>query len=136
MDGPTERGSPTPDDPDTVVLRAGCHPRYARVVRTVCASCASLQDFSIDRIGDVRLLADEVFNAVGALGASAVVFRLRAVDGALAIEVEADRDEGASQPEEALQLVAMMSSVIAPGAELSVEPRRVRFVAAIVADPA
>jgi hypothetical protein len=133
MDAPS--GSTSADAGDAVVLRSGCQPRYARVVRTVTASCASLESFSVERIGDVRLLADEVFNAVAALGATTVMFRLRPADGVLGMDVEADRRADVAPPADVLRIVRMVSDVIAPGAELTFDDHRVRFVAAIAGGP-
>jgi len=123
------------DADGAVVLRSGCQPRYARVVRTVVASCASLEAFSVERVGDVRLLADEIFNALVALGATSVVFRLHPADGVLGMEVAADRRVATTPPDDVLRVVRMVSDVIAPGAELAVDDDRVRFVAAITGDP-
>ena len=127
-----------PDDEAVVVLASRCEPRYARVVRTVVASCASLEDFSVDRLGDVRLLADEVFNAAVALGADTVVFRLRPAGGVLEMDVVADRPDAADASAAAaaeLQIVEMVAGVVAPGAALSVDDRRLRFVAEITLGP-
>lgn len=51
--------------------------RYTRVARGVAVACASLEDFDVDDLVDVRLLADEVFLAVVALGRETVEVQLR-----------------------------------------------------------
>ena len=48
-----------------------CTPRFARVARTAAAACGVLEGFTVDELGDLRLLVDEVFVAMLELGVTA-----------------------------------------------------------------
>ena len=50
--------------------------RYARVAHAAVATTAVLEDFTLERIDDVRLIVDEVFNALVTTGTSRVTFAL------------------------------------------------------------
>src|SRR3954466_5437573 len=72
-----------------VELHVPCRPQYARVVRTAAAACGVLEGFSVDQLGDVRLLVDEVFTAMGDGGVERVRLRFAPIDGRLAVSIEA-----------------------------------------------
>jgi hypothetical protein len=87
--------------------------RYARVVRTVVASCASLEGFSIDDLGDVRLLVDTAFHALLEVGSGPVDVVVQPSAQQLDIVMSAARRTGRRWAEEGLQLLETVASVAA-----------------------
>ena len=53
----------------------------ARVARAAAAACCAIAGFSIDRVADVRLVVDEVFNVLVVVGVGPVRLRLIADRG-------------------------------------------------------
>lgn len=122
-------------DPDPtlgwdVEMEVPCQPRYARVVRTAAAACAVLEGFSVDGLGDVRLLVDEMFEAMGATGAINVRFRFAPLDGRLGVEIEAaGRVPSRQQPD--LRFVESLADVVAERVSFRLDGDRPRFAATI-----
>ncbi|MET0146237.1 MAG: hypothetical protein ABW122_07715 [Ilumatobacteraceae bacterium] len=65
--------------------------RLARVARNVVATCAALEGFSIDDLGDVRLLVDATFHALTQIGVGPIDVSVAVSDGGLAVEMSARR---------------------------------------------
>jgi hypothetical protein len=65
-----------------------CAARFARVARTAAAACGVLEGFSVEALGDIRLLVDEIFVAMYELGAADVELRLTPGHGRLAVAME------------------------------------------------
>ena len=124
-------------DPDPiqgwgVVMEVPCQPRYARVVRTAAAACGVLEGFSVDVLGDVRLLVDEVFMAMSATGVTAVRFRFAPSGGRLGVEIEAaGRVVSPGRPD--LRFVESLADVVAEGVSFGLDGERPRFAATIAA---
>ncbi|HLM19751.1 MAG TPA: hypothetical protein VK549_18145, partial [Acidimicrobiia bacterium] len=74
---------------DGIRLTMPCGPHYARVARTAVAACGVVEGFSVDELGDVRLLVDEVFVAMYELGVSRVELVVVADHGRLALSIDA-----------------------------------------------
>lgn len=108
-------------------------PRYARLVRTSLASVAALESFSVDRTGDLRLLADEVFNALICAGARRVVFEADPSGGRVRIVMRAAVT--GIVPAHAFDTVERVAEVIAPGFELAVTDGEAVFAATVSAAP-
>jgi hypothetical protein len=67
-----------------------CTPLYARVARTAAAACGVLEGFSVEELGDLRLLVDEVFVAMYELGVRRVELQLSPGDRGVAVHMAAD----------------------------------------------
>ena len=57
------------------------------MARTAAATCAVLEGFDVDQLGDLRLLVDEVFVALVQGGARRIELRLALGDGRLEMEL-------------------------------------------------
>ena len=57
---------------EQVRLTMPCTPRYVRVARTAAAACGVLEGFTVDEIGDLRFLVNEVFVAMRELGVTVI----------------------------------------------------------------
>ena len=108
--------------------------RYARLVRTASAALAATESFSVDRTDDLRLLVDEVFNALLCAGAPRVVFEASPTGGELRIVMRGvvAADEAAA----AFATVRRVAAVIAPGFGLVVAHGQAEFSATVTAHPA
>ena len=80
---------PTPAAP--VILVVPADPAFVRIVRLVVSSVAADLEFDLDEIDDLRIVADELVNAVmAAAGANAAVrVTIAVVDSALTVEASA-----------------------------------------------
>ncbi len=72
-----------------VVLTLPADERFASIARGLAVSCASLESFDVDDLVDVRLVVDEVFNAVAVLGCGTVTLTLSLSSSTLGIVVSA-----------------------------------------------
>ena len=88
--------------------------RYARVARTVVASCASLEGFEVDDLGVVRLLVDTAFHALRDIGTGPVEIRVRPADRAIGIEMSALRRPGRTWDGPGTEALDSIASVVAP----------------------
>jgi hypothetical protein len=117
--------------PGDVVVDLPADGPFARVARTTAVSCASLEGFSIDKLGDVQLLVDEVFVAMIGLGVGRV--RLRFVPDCGALAVEMIGRGWARAPESNNDFVQTLAGVVAHDVTIELEPPVPRFAATIVA---
>jgi len=116
-----------------VELDLPCRPRYARVARTAAAACAVLEGFSVDLLGDVRLLVDEVFSAMADLGVERVRLGFAPSDGHLTVSMEActpARTAGRGD----LRFARSLADVVARGVDFGLDRERPTFVATIERD--
>ena len=107
-------------------------PRHARVARAAIAATAVLEDFTLERIDDVRLIIDEVFNALVVTGASRVTFALVAGPRRLAMTASGT---GSRAVDDEFAVLRVLGDAIAPGWSLETTHGGVTFAAAIAADP-
>jgi hypothetical protein len=114
-----------------VVVRVPCRAEYARVVRTAAAACAVLEDFSVDGLGDVRLLVDEVFMAMRDLGVDRLQLRLAPDHDELMLEIIADDPLVEAQEMPDLTFVSAVINEIAHHVDLELASARPRFAATI-----
>jgi hypothetical protein len=119
----------------SIRLDAGCDARNARVVRTVVAACAALEGFSIERLDDVRLLADELFSVAASSGAPRVLFEIFPGPGHIAIGVSAHRPERPDHADVELAFARLIADAIARDAELAVDRNRISFSLTVDAAP-
>ena len=117
--------------PGNVVIDLPADPPFARVARTAAVSCAALQGFSIDQLGDVRLLVDEVFVAMIGLGVRRVRLRLVADGGSLAVEVIGRRAHSMPGQAPDTRFVQTLAGVVAHDVTIALEPPAPRFAATI-----
>ena len=113
-------------DPETDVrFRLPPAPRYARVARSAAAACASLEGFSIDSLGDVRLLVDELFHALSTIGVGPITIGLEPADGKLGLDMSARRRgaEGWDGPD--LALLHTLIDVVTDESQFDVDTDRV-----------
>jgi hypothetical protein len=121
------------DDRWDVELDVPCRPHYARVVRTAAAACAVLEGFSVDLLGDVRLLVDEVFTAMGDVGIERVHMRLTPWRGRLVISMEACAAAPRTDRSD-LRFVRSLADIVAEGVDFGLERDRPTFTATIRRD--
>jgi hypothetical protein len=96
-----------------VTISVAPHERYARVARTVVASCASLEGFDVDDLGDVRLLVDTAFHALTEIGRGPVEINVWSSDGVVAIAMSASRRPGCHWTDPGLEPLEAIASVVA-----------------------
>jgi hypothetical protein len=118
-----------------VELDVPCRPSYARVVRTAAAACGVLEGFSVDLLGDVRLLVDEVFTAMTDAGVDRVRLRFAPSDGRLAVSIEASAPAPTSGHSD-LRFVRSLADIVADGVDFGLERERPAFAATISRDVA
>jgi hypothetical protein len=104
---------------------------FARVARTTAVSCAALEDFSIDLLGDVRLLVDEVFVAMIGLGVRRVRLRLVPNGGSLAVEVIGRHARPRPGPAPDTRFVRTLAGVVGHDVAIELEQPAPRFAATI-----
>ena len=92
--------------------------RYARVARTVVASCASLRGFSVDDLGDVRLLVDTAFHAFAEIAAGPVEIRVRSGAHEVHVEMSVRRDGDRRLSEPDARILETVAAVIGSAREL------------------
>jgi hypothetical protein len=102
---------------------------YARVVRTVAATCAVLEGFDVDRVDDVRLLVDEVFVAMLTAGARRIDLRLALADGCVAMELVADHEGGRRRRDADAGFVHTLADVMATDVRIELDHDPPRFAA-------
>lgn len=107
-------------------------PRHARVARAAVAAAATLVNFSVDRIDDVRLVVDEVFNALVASGASEVSLALEVARSDIALTA---RGRGSEIVPEGFDLLGVLGDAIVPGWALERGRDGLTFTATIHAVP-
>ena len=91
-----------------------CSARFVRVARTTAAACGVLEGFTVDELGDLRLLVDEVFVAMFELGVLLVELVLTPAGGQLVLVMEAVGDlgppRGSADPTFARSLAAIVGT--------------------------
>ena len=107
-------------------------PRHARVARAAVAATAVLEDFTLERIDDVRLIIDELFNALVTTGASRVTFTLVVGPSRLAVTAHGT---GSQALDDEFASLRVLGDAIAPGWSLQTTSGGVIFAATITADP-
>jgi anti-sigma regulatory factor (Ser/Thr protein kinase) len=106
--------------------------RHARVARAAIAATAVLEDFTLERIDDVRLIVDELFNALVTTGASRVTFALTVGPSRLAVTAHGT---GSRAVDDEYAVLRVLGDAIAPGWSLQTTNGGVTFAATIDADP-
>jgi hypothetical protein len=90
-----------------------CAARFASVARTAAAACGVLEGFSVDELGDIRLLVDEVFVAMYELGADLVELTLTPGAGRLSIAMGCVGPLGVARGDADVTFARTLASVVA-----------------------
>ena len=85
----------------------------ARVARAAAAACCAIAGFSIDRVADVRLVVDEVFNVLVVVGVGPVRLRLMPTEDSVDLEMSAARRDDRGWRVDELGVVRLLTEVTA-----------------------
>ncbi len=85
----------------------------ARVARAAAAACCAIAGFSIDRVADVRLVVDEVFNVLVVVGVGPVRLRLIPTEDSVDLEMSAARRDDRGWRVDELGVVRLLTEVTA-----------------------
>ena len=85
----------------------------ARVARASAAACCAIAGFSIDRVADVRLVVDEVFNVLVVVGVGPVRLRLMPTEDSVDLEMSAARRDDRGWRVDELGVVRLLTEVTA-----------------------
>ena len=85
----------------------------ARVARAAAAACGAIAGFSIDRVADVRLVVDEVFNVLVVVGVGPVRLRLIPTEDSVDLEMSAARRDDRGWRVDELGVVRLLTEVTA-----------------------
>ena len=107
--------------------------RFARVARTAAAACGVVEGFSVDELGDIRLLVDEVFVAMYELGVPRVELGLTASGGALGVTMTSVGQVGARRGPADATFARTLASLVATDANFDLAGRHPSFAATMVA---
>jgi len=116
-----------------VYLVVPAEARFARVARTLAATCAALHGFDVDRMDDVRLLVDEVFAAMLAAGARRVHLAFVLRNGALVMELVADHGRDVDRQPADAQFVHTLAGALATDVSIELDRDPPRFAATMAA---
>jgi hypothetical protein len=116
-----------------VVVDLQAEPRYARVARTAAATCAVLEGFDVDQLGDLRLLVDEVFVVLLAGGARRIELRLALGAGRIELELIGRHDRGVVRRHADTGFVHTLAGVLATDVTIALDHDPPRFAATMAA---
>ena len=85
----------------------------AGVARAAAAACCAIAGFSIDRVADVRLVVDEVFNVLVVVGVGPVRLRLTPTGDTVDLELSAARRDDRGWRVDELGVVRLLTDVTA-----------------------
>lgn len=85
---------------------------YARVARAAAVACASLASFDVDDLVDVRLLVDEVFHALMAMGEGPITLLLHPAEGHLGVTMRSNAGGPAHWSDAEFDLVRRVIDVV------------------------
>jgi hypothetical protein len=118
---------------EQVRLTMPCTPRFARVARTAAAACGVLEGFTVDELGDLRLLVDEVFIAMLELGVTAVELVLTPRDGQVVVLMTAAGELGPPRGGADDTLARSLAAVVASDVDFQLAAPRPTFAATLSA---
>jgi hypothetical protein len=120
---------------DPVRLSVPGTPEHARVVRTTAAAVGATAGFTIDGLDDLRLLVDEVFGSMCALGVPRVELCLAPHEGGLGVQLSAAAPipTWASPPE--ISVATLLATVLATDVRVDLGAAWPTFEATVVARP-
>ncbi len=116
-----------------VVLDIQAASKYARVARTAAATCAVLEGFDVDQLGDIRLLVDEVFVAMIQGGAQRIELRLAPGGGSLEMELIGRHDRAIERHHADVEFVHTLAGVLATDVTVELDRDPARFAATVAA---
>ena len=118
---------------EQVRLTMPCTPRYARVARTAAAACGVLEGFTVDELGDLRLLVDEVFVAMLELGVTTIELVLTPRDGRVGVLMTASGELGPRRSGADPSLARSLAAVVASDIDFQLTRPRPSFAATLSA---
>jgi hypothetical protein len=116
-----------------VVVDLKAEGRYARVARTAAATCAVLEGFDVDQLGDVRLLVDEVFVALVEGGAQRIELRIALGERLLAFELIGHLDGAEIRRDADIGFVHTLAGAVATDVVIELDRIPPRFAATMAA---
>jgi hypothetical protein len=120
-----------PGLPDTVRLSVPCTPEHARAARTTAAACATMAGFSVDRLDDLRLVVDEVFVTMSAVGVQQVDLSLAVVGEDVHVAMSAATPVlGRGSPPDT-RIAALLADVLAADVRIHLDAARPTFEATL-----
>lgn len=118
---------------DEVRVVVPCTRHLARVARTAAAACGAVAGFSVDELGDIRLLVDEVFAVMYERGAALVDMRMTVADGRLGVLMDALGPIGERRGDVETSFAERLASVVATEVGFGLCDPRPSFTAHLVA---
>ncbi len=123
---------PVSDDRQ-VHVEVPCLAPFARVARTVVAACGVMEGFSVDELGDIRLLVNEVFVAMYELGVGRVELVMGPADGRLAVTMAALGPCGSGRRDVDVTFAQALATTVARDVRFELDAPRPEFAATFVA---
>jgi hypothetical protein len=80
-----------PERAPAAVLELAPDVAMARVARAATSACGTLAGFTVDRLADVRLVVDEVFNMLVVVGTGPIRLCLASAGAVVELEMSAER---------------------------------------------
>jgi hypothetical protein len=116
-----------------VHVEVPCGAPFARVARTVVAACGVMEGFSVDELGDIRLLVNEVFVAMHELGARRVEMVMGPFAGRLTVTMTALGPVGPGPGDVDTTFARALATTVARDVRFEMDAPRPHFAATFVA---
>ena len=81
--------------------------------RAAAAACCAIAGFSVDRVADVRLVVDEMFNVLVVVGIGPIRLRLAPTDDLVDLEMSAQRRDDRGWRVDEFAIVRLLTDVTA-----------------------
>ena len=107
----------------------------ARVARAAAAACCATAGFSVDRLADVRLVVDEVFNVLVVVGVGPIRLRLVPENDTVDVEISAARRDDRGWRLDEFEIVRLLTDVTADQATFEDRDDRLSLTARFGAAP-
>jgi len=116
---------------DHIRLTMPCSPHHARVARTAVAACGVVERFSVDELGDVRLLVDEVFVTMYELGVVRVELLVVADRGRLGLAITSIGAVGERRGPAESTFVQTLADIVGTDVQFDLDPPAPSFAAVL-----
>jgi hypothetical protein len=117
---------------ERVRIALPCSTRFAGVARTAVAACGVVEGFSVDEIGDLRLLVDEVFLAMYQLGVEEIELVVTADHGHLRVALDATGRTGGPRGPTDTAFAETLAAVVADDVRFDLDAANPSFAASVV----
>ena len=104
---------PDNDPRPAAVVELAPEAALARVARAAAAACCATAGFSVDRLADVRLVVDEVFNVLVVVGVGPIRLRLVPEYDTVDLEMSATRRDDRGWRLGEFEIVRLLTDVTA-----------------------